>query len=361
MDSFGIYITPKTGFADKKALLKLHVNLWELSSKKCFIDFGIWVKEPDSIKNIVFTVPFSVKTEDFEDLIPLMADNTSLNNLIFNRDATITSSSGLGKNKNTLCTLTINTAEKPEKAVLCPTSCSQVKVHESRECSEPFTIISMDIPTRVESAEDSPGYDSVYFRFRLKSPALKTKLLSPIERKNSGFESAFTKTEIIDFKINEIRNIDMRMQSELPKESSFAKIERVDFFVMEPAENEVANMGKNAECRNLEEEWSKYLHMDVPLSHMLAYQWTKKAKTDVEGRDGTFTSYSQLVKVTYSSTNWRTLLCYSAAVILLSIIATFIYEHRLSISLVVSGISDFFVALSVLFEKIASFFVDIKA
>lgn len=325
MDSFGVYVKPKSGGSTYDATL--HVNIWELPKKRrcilrsakpgCCVDFGLLIKNYRQLSAVMIAIPFVIKPDDFQDLSPLLGKVDGLCNAIFNRVASFTQKTPMGKNGSTAYTLTVNDV-MPNGAVLYP-----LKADKNLKIEGGFSYVSLELDS-LSLQSDQTQLKDLYIRFRIKGETLAKQLLSPITKANLFLESGFKKTEMIDFKINEIRNIDQAITNKVETDGfKPASFQRVYFFIMEAATNEVDAAGINAECRKLEDIWEKYIGTSV--SNTVAYQWEKRAKEE-NGSIKPFMSFSQLTKVTYSGTNWKIIALYIVAVLLLSILSNWFYD-----------------------------------
>lgn len=318
MDSFGLYVKSKNG---KESKIKLHVNLWELNKKKCYLDFGIWISNPTELDSLIFTMPFSISKNDFQDLAKITCSKNRITNLVFNRQTEINKIAGTSQDSKEMNVLKIY--DKKELAVEKTAYFYELSSEENLKTNyNNFSTINLDIQKTLadffkQSKKSTEENIDLYCRFRIKKAKLRDDLLSTIEKKTLGFESAFTRTEIIDFKINETRNMRANIIKSIPDAFHYANLSRVDFFVMELAQNEIDDSGNPAERRYLETDWKDYIS-EKDIKKMIAYQWTK------DKNDETFFSYSKLVKIVYSSTNFVVLFIYVVVVLGLSILGNYI-------------------------------------
>lgn len=329
MDSFGVYVKSNDEVsADEVSAYKatLHVNIWELPAKSrcifrpaksgCCVDFGLLIKNYKRLSSVMITIPFVIGLNDFEDLSHMLS-GPELCNAIFNRVASVTIIKGQNLNGSSSYILKVPDV-MPNGAILYPLTETNIVTRESS-----FSRIDLNLKTLTLQTEQAKLED-LYIRFRIKGETLEKQLLSPITKTNWFLESGFKKTEMIDFKINEIRNTDQAIIDYTRKEGFIsASFQRVYFFIMEAATNGVDATGISAKCRKLENIWEKYIN--EPVSNMVAYQWEKYAKEE-DGGPKAFQSYSQLTKVTYSGTNWKIIAVYLGAVLVLSILSNWFYD-----------------------------------
>lgn len=144
--------------------------------------------------------------------------------------------------------------------------------------------------------------DKSYYRFRVRGDF--TQSLSIISRpSNAILESAFSEIEMIDFRVNEVRDLNHDLLERISGEV-LPKINKQHFFFICSSEEDViGNHQPFLSCRNLENyRWGEYV--DLPNSDkktFLAYHWKEKDRDSV----------STLIKTKYEKNNWKTILKYS--------------------------------------------------
>ena len=169
--------------------------------------------------------------------------------------------------------------------------------------------------------------NKVYIRIRIKDKSI-SELFHEEELSNAFIQNAFSKSETIDFRLNEVREIDPKVLEEYIDTNCFFKIKKAHFFYMCSSKEE--NVFSNKElnnCRHLEKEpWSSYIN---PLnidsnSIVLAYHW----KFAPKGED-ILSGFGLLIKSKFESISWKPLLKYLSwlivITILLNLFSNFLY------------------------------------
>lgn len=132
------------------------------------------------------------------------------------------------------------------------------------------------------SGSDLERYSDIYIRFRIQNIDLENILYFDSEPFNKSLDSAFSGTRVLDFKINEKRNIDKNITARMEqKEELLVEFGQIHFLVMEPSSYDMVSYTQNQmSCRELEKDlWNEYLKVDLEdkFGHVLAYHWKKKA------------------------------------------------------------------------------------
>lgn len=160
-----------------------------------------------------------------------------------------------------------------------------------------------------------------YFRFRIELNESDIKSLSRVyDPKWSLITNYFETCEIIDFRINEARNLPDDVKKELVEPSY---IKKVHFFLIRDAKSEY-RMSHDAyhRCRILENDiWDKYLGTDIDDtvdSQMLIYHW--KEKSDIESIE----HFSAFAKFTRRTLKALDVIWIALIIIMLSVIAGWI-------------------------------------
>lgn len=313
-------VTNKEDVAEEheKPEFDLHVNFWSLEDYKHIksdeipcLDIGIMVNKYKLIDKLTFFCPFVVGKEDIADLSDKMATKNNAN-IIFNMDCEIQT--------NDSYTI-IELRDKKNKKLLIFPLIQVIKDVYSVEKGEHGTKIEFKFQNFKKYVNSNPElmkFDTIYIRFRIKWDALRDNIYFDSEPLNKSFESAFSGTRIVDFKINERRNIDEKVRAEIiVNHEVLVNFRKVHFLVMEPSAYDVSSFAEfEMSCRELEEGlWDDYLGTDIDFSkgHILAYHWKTSKKQE---------SFNCLVKVNYSKTRMSTIFVYAMLVIALGVIGS---------------------------------------
>lgn len=314
----------KQSFAEPE--FSLHINFWSLEDIKVgaevnnpkipYLDIGIKIKKYEYLDKLFFYCPFMLQDKEIEDLSGKLSekDNASM---IFNKECKVFIDEAYTsvelENKDV----------KKEKLLLFQMKESvkdifKIEPIEDNACELIFDFEKFNkyISKLLSNAEECDAY----IRFRILSNKIKGGLYFDSEPLNKSFESAFSGTRIIDFRINEKRTIPQTIKASiLTQDQAWANLKSVHFLVMEPASYDITSVTEDKlTCRELEEcLWDDYLGMpiDCKKSRVLAYHWKNSSK---EGQE----SFSCLVKINYSKTNMKTILSYVLIVIGLGIISS---------------------------------------
>ncbi|TCB33579.1 hypothetical protein E0H86_02025 [Acinetobacter sp. ANC 4635] len=174
-----------------------------------------------------------------------------------------------------------------------------------------------------------------YFRFRLQLSSKQVKILSQnYEPEDRLVVSKFEKIEIIDFRLNELRDLPASICNQL--KSNFI-LEQIHFFIIRDIHDELKlSHDKYKRCRLLEKEvWNEYLCFKTEKAtlptQMLIYHFDKKYKIGENKFQhiDRFNAFAKFVRVKVTLAN---ILAFVFSVIILgafgSLIATVFIESR---------------------------------
>lgn len=319
-----------SGKTDNTPEFSLHVNFWSLEDikvKDCLnnkkktkeniknpcLDIGLKIKGYAKLDYVTFYCPFSL--DAVSDLSKKLETKNNAN-IIFNSDCEIET-----KDSYTI----VNISEHEETLLIFPLeqvikNVYQVEKEESRGTQITFQF--QKFYTYVKEVEKLKDLDTIYIRFRIESTALKKYFYFDSEPLNKSFESAFSGTRIIDFKVNEKRNIDEKIRAEIiVNKQEWVIFHDVHFLVMVPSSYDLVSFYKETmTCRELEEDlWDDYLgaHIDFTSGHVLAYHWKEKASSG-KGCE----AFACLVKVNYSRAKKETIFLYALSVVALGVLSS---------------------------------------
>jgi hypothetical protein len=333
----------------------LHVNFWSFDSEKVnYLDIGVLVKsKQESISNdINIYFPFKITHDDyFSELGSLVCSDRELISAIFNTNISKTQADSKNdifqiefspKNKLSFHTQILPETSDSEGGVKLSSFNESTSLSKERGTilkfpSELFqsTEAEAKTETNTETNTETSTERSDYFRFRIKlSRESKNILGTEYSPKGSFITNYFNSTEMIDFRINEPRNLPSKIRAKL---NESLKLKQVHFFLIRDANAEFKmSHSKYKRCRILENNiWKKYLKLGVPplkwwekqlkkrlgLSfsklklpeQMLIYHWAEKD----EKKDGNnnIDHFSAFAKFSQRKTEWWRII----AVVLLGI------------------------------------------
>lgn len=279
--------------------IDLHMNLWDIGYHKKakdikpFIDIGINIANFRAIEILCLQIPFLLGDGDIIDLTDTFSDNV-IANLVFNDDCTFQ------RDGNNISSLELSEHKGRPKLLY--------RLEESNKYDGEggtTTFIKFDLKVIGKDTVNNE-FEDLYIRFRIKSDKIQEELFCNIKNKNWFLESGFSKTQVIDLKVNKKRNMSYNDIKNMRRDQfRFAEFQKIHFLVMEPADNEVGITGKDfVECRKLEAAWGSYLKQGDEIGDILAYHW--KAK----GEGESLKEYAKMVKVTSATTTFLIIFVY---------------------------------------------------
>lgn len=310
MRSFAVWHSLKDGEQNSNSEAEIHVNLWDKGKKDakryCF-DFGFLIEDISSIEKIYLYCPFQLEKNQISDLGSVLLSDNKLVNAIFNENFTTTN----GKPKK----LIVNgTKDKSSFIIYALEIDTQIDLQScKRDSDTPGTIVEIKIKDI-----DFLEYKKHYFRIRIEVPCDGIRFINDQIRGVSLFNSHFTNTEIIDFRLNDIRSCSDQLRERFNKGEKF-KLRAVHYLILRNANDVIIHHGQNLNSRMLEDDlWRKYIG-DLKFD-MIAYHFKRKAiqkQTEKEYID----DFSVLTRFQYEKETLKYIAIYILVILILAIIA----------------------------------------
>ncbi len=272
--------------------------MWKLGKRKsanCFLDIGLMIQDAAKVSHVNIFIPQPIASSDIEDLGITFRRNPDLVSILFNEDYRISS----GAQEKIVEVLNVDRI--PIFYIYVLDLDSDVSIENAFGGS----IIKIHIPQELANKKH-------YYRIRLKNPYVDSisHIYTP---PNSVLESAFSQTELVDFGINEKRNLNGSLLERIHSEGevSFSK---THLFLMREASDDYVYSHKPPDgSRQLEADlWKSYIGGDYPFDKMIAYHWKE---TD------THHSFSAFAKFRYIRCTPLTIAIFVAIIIILGFLS----------------------------------------
>ncbi|SEB05979.1 hypothetical protein SAMN05443667_11826 [Flavobacterium gillisiae] len=299
MKSIAIWYKPLDFNLETIEKLDLHFNFWKIpngtSKSHKFLDIGIKISNTKNIEALKIYFPVRIKDADFEDIVEKFIHKVDLVSAIFNENYKVisTATSKSFEIKDTKNEFVFN---------IYKTSISDLIFEDKYE----GTVVSICIPKEEKTN---------YFRFRIKGDFINS--LTTISRPtNSIFQSAFSEIEMIDFRVNEIRDLNHDLLEQINVERLLKIQKQHFFFICSKDEELIGNHQPFLSCRNLENyKWDDYVgNKKIDNQTYLAYHWKEK---EVE-------SVSTLIKTKYEKNNWKTIAKYTIFAVIFAVVVNLV-------------------------------------
>ena len=294
----------------------LHINYWKLP--KCvgferFMDFGLLIHDlPNDLDAISFYLPIRVESCSVKDLGKIVSDSNMTGHL-FNADYKV---SNVVKS-NVFHTAECNDESKP--SFLLYSFGKEYSVEQLRSGSRIIITIPQlpeetNLIVQKTEKEERSSYGQFYIRFRLDN--IKDSDFGHVEPVSNDFlQSAFSKMEMLNFHINEFREIPIDDSALLQKGWSFFSVSKVHFYFIGSSEDEKVTGHKSYKDSRLldHNKWSAYLDgHNSKHKQCIAYHWK------YEGVD---MPNNIFIRTVYSSFQVWKVLKYCAIILLLGYLA----------------------------------------
>ena len=324
MRSFGMWF--KTIVPNTSVLFETHFNLWFLEDHKGlnpkiqypYLDVGIRIENYSNLQSLVIGLPFVANNNNIEDLSARISKKENAQ-LLFNENCEI----------ETIQTYTAVKLAEENKLLIFPLKqdcgigyiVEKIDETSSSKITIDFTPFNSYTQSTPELKNINAKYKSIYLRFRIKGVDFKDIVFYDSESLNKSFESAFSATRVLDFKINKSRNIDNKLIVDMQKnEFSFISFRKIHFLIMVPSAYDLVQYSGSLNCREVENNlWDDYFgqKIDFHKSHVLAYHWKKTYGNEEEAEE-----FSCFAKINYKKTRNLMLLAYILVVISLGMIGS---------------------------------------
>jgi hypothetical protein len=283
--------TEKSNSAGRE--ISIHVNLWTKNKDKkyCF-DIGLLVEDIKDIESIFLYIPFDKSKVTVKDLGSVISNNR-LVNAIFNENFTTTD----GQPKR----LIVNGVDKKPSFIIYHLAVDrQIKYIDIKKSNYTngtiLEIISNDIDCGIS------GISRYYFRLRLEVEEKEVSLINNEVKGINPLSNVFTKTEVIDFRLNDIRSCSDELREEFAKGKMF-KIKAIHYLILRKASDLIINYGKQISSRMLEKDlWKDYI--EESKHDIIAYHIKEKARINVNSQSDEFEyiqDFSDLTRFQYNN------------------------------------------------------------
>lgn len=351
------------------AAIELHLNIWKLRNNT-YLDIGIKFEIVN--EEIIIYLPFKITDElGFEDLGERICNNQNLLRAIFNNEYY---SIPIGRNES-LQLLKENTENSSFKTdnplifcILGKDDYSFVKFTRDTPSEICGTIIRITLTHLLHSIgqTDKQIWKSIlnpfcnnlrkhenpytcnnyngfvcplYIRFRLKLQQpfefIQTRSVS-----NDFFQAAFSSKDIVDIRINELRNIPVNVKNILisGQNTEFALLKKIHAYYLSDYKTEI-NDNNDVKARIVEKSlWQSYEPQQINYSPFIAHYWTLKG-------GNTETKYNLFFTTLYPKLAVDKLLLYISIILLIAIIGNLLVPSFFGTCEVIIGIGDPFTAV----------------
>lgn len=178
--------------------------------------------------------------------------------------------------------------------------------------------------------KDLKDFKRHYFRFRISVDASMVKMISHRPKNISPFQDAFIETQVIDFRLNNLRSCNASIGDTFAKGEHF-NIVAIHYLILRNVSDEFIYHGKDISSRVLEKEaWTEYF--GKLQSNVMAYHFKEVCKRtmasencDVENSvDFGIDEFVILTRFDYQNWNVRLILSYLYLLIYVGCLASFV-------------------------------------
>jgi hypothetical protein len=260
--SLAVWYKPRVQDPQNIPQLDLHFNLWrDLPRPSDALDIGFEFEEPDAFEAIYFYTPGTVRLEYIEDLSGVLQDDATLS-AIFNETLTVGADSDRAFE-----------ARSGQKVKLRVVKLA-LDQHLTLENIEDGTIIQI---TRAAFERLIEGRYKYYIRIRIKLLGdLAQVFRDDFDPSERIFLSAFYRTDVAEFRVNERRNFGKALRERYPR-MEMPEIRVIQYFLVRSIATElVLSHADFRKVRRLEPGlWDHYLEGlgHVSAERMLIYHW----------------------------------------------------------------------------------------
>jgi hypothetical protein len=280
--------------------IEAHFNLWKLDKRNdfdCFLDFGLMLENAANIDHINIFIPKQIDKSNLEDLGKTFKGNTDLVSALFNEEYRVTTSAG-NKVIDVLC------AEgRASFYIYILDLDNDIAIENAFNGS----IIKMRVPPELAGKKH-------YYRMRLRHSYVDS--ITYVDKPpNSPLESAFFVTELVDFRVNDKRDLNESLLERIRTEGEI-KFSKIHFFLMRNASDDyVYSYRPPSSSRKLEDVWRKYVAENYSLARTIAYDWKES---------GELPSFSAFAKFKSLRCSFWTILVFILVIIALGILSSFL-------------------------------------
>ncbi len=293
MKSLAIWLD-ENSIAPQNDSIEMHVNLWKIATKKNgyrrFIDIGINLLDPQTLNRLRIYVPVKLEANNVFDIVGSFINDNSLICTLFNENYR-----SIHKPNSKAHSIHDNSGSF--KFDIYELDQSNFHLEHRYNGTIINVMISNTSPTYIRCRIDNTFCDQIV---NIQRPS------------NSFFQSAFSKIEITDFRVNDVRDLNNSLLEEMNKEK-IPQISKGHFFYMISSNEEVINYQiPFINCRILEKQkWLKYIGENSLKQdeEVLAYHW--KISNN---------NFNIFVKTKFENNNWKTILWYLFVLLLLTIL-----------------------------------------
>lgn len=272
-----------------KAKVDLHINYWLLNQNTDkefhYLDFGIKFEGLEDEDKLSLYFPFQVTKDNYKPgLGAQVCSRTELIQTIFNSPHKST--------KNIAPTYVEITFESAKESALrvytqidIGSDQNGVRLTNFEKGSLLEFPMSQFPNANAKSSDEKQIPNYIRFRIHLKDEQSKKCLSQSYKHRDNPILSRLESTEIVDFRLNEVRDLPGNIQG---KRLSNCFIKNIHFFLIREIDSEFKQAHANFDrCRLLEKElWDAYLNLDsgdeklkLP-PQMLIYHWKESVKSD---------------------------------------------------------------------------------
>ncbi len=314
MNTIAIWYKEKTSNPSQEEKIDIHINLWKLKvnnkpkKSEFLMDFGFMIHDITHIEMLHIHFPFKVEQKNLLDLGGVLHKSKEYVNSVFNENYILTDPAEAPKQKRV--------QDQGHKTVFTIYALDFTTGDTSLQSCFDGTQLSINL----FNIPKNPDNTKYYFRIRINGDCL-TNFIKNFEPAHWYFQSAFTSTDTVDFRINEKRNLNKSLEQEITKNKTFA-IQKIHFLLMRDAPDDLVADHLNITCRELEPNlWSDYVGSNYNVKNVIAYHWSEKVKGEKP-----LDSFNTLVKIKYNKSNWKTIWLYILVASLLAFCFNGLYD-----------------------------------
>jgi hypothetical protein len=324
MRSFAIWYKKKND-NDNEAKVDIHINLWE--SKICsdddsrvYIDFGLMFYDINLVDELYIYCPFNVDIDNVEDVGHRIIENDILVGAIFNDN--YHAESGIPRR----LIITPDNKDKDPFTIYELDTKNDLSIkkinQEGGEVSHGslLTFLLKDILDGKYGKTDEEPPTRYYFRIRISSNLEELSLMFQEAKNISPFQDAFVITQVVDFRLNNLRSCNRFIRDRIAKGDKF-KIMQIHYLLLRKATDVFIHQGEDVSSRLLEKPlWKKYI--DGLNENVIAYHFKKKSNND-EGIE----DFCVLSRFEYQQLNKKKLIAYTYLVVFLGVVSGLIANY----------------------------------